>query len=230
MNRLTVLSVSIILLGALAATGCNDQCQQELTALKHQYNDLQLEKGDLQKSLTSSRNKNDELMTLLAGKGSELDAAKAELATAKTELVDLKDKKSVPHTPVPAGWQETATGAKVTLASDILFAAGRATLSKQGTARLKQIAATIKATYPGSVVRVYGFTDSDPIKKTRKLWADNLDLSSNRAMAVVRQLQKLGIQAGELEAIGMGATHPVTSNKTREGKAGNRRVEIVVVK
>ncbi|MCD4699960.1 MAG: OmpA family protein [Phycisphaerae bacterium] len=224
MNRTTILLVFVIVAGGVAVTGCNDNCQQELTALKHQYNDLQLEKGDLQKSLTASQNKNDELLTLLASKDSELDTAKAEIAGLKSVP------KPAPKSPVPAGWQETATGAKVTLASDILFAAGRARLSKQGTARLGQIVVTIKATYPDSIVRVYGFTDTDPIKKTKKLWADNLDLSSNRAMAVVRLLQKSGIQAGKLEAIGMGETHPVASNKTREDKARNRRVEIVVVK
>ncbi|MCK4623972.1 MAG: OmpA family protein, partial [Phycisphaerae bacterium] len=180
MNRLTVLSVSVILLGALAATGCNDQCKKELTTLKHQYNDLQMDKGDLQKSLKTSQAKNSNLMDLLAKKGDELDAAKAEIARLQSAP------KPPEKAPVPAGWQETATGAKVTLASDILFSAGRATLSKQGAARLREIAATIKATYPDTIVRVYGFTDSDPIKKTKKLWADNLDLSSNRAMAVVR--------------------------------------------
>ena len=224
MNRLTALSVSVILFGVLAAAGCNDQCKKELTALKHQYNDLQLEKGDLQKSLKARQDKNDELMTLLASRDSQLDAANAEIAKLKSVP------KPIEKAPVPAGWQETATGAKVTLASDILFASGRARLSKRGAAKLRQIAAVIKTTYPGSVVRVYGFTDSDPIKKTKKLWTDNLDLSSNRAMAVVRQLRKLGISDGKLEAVGMGATHPVTSNKTREGKARNRRVEIVVVK
>ncbi|MDY7011102.1 MAG: OmpA family protein [Planctomycetota bacterium] len=224
MNRMSILLAFVIVAGGAAITGCNDKCQQELTALKHQYNDLQLEKGDLQKSLMTSRNKNDELMTLLASKDSELDAVNTEIARLKSQP------KPVPKPAVPAGWQETATGAKVTLASDILFAAGRARLSKQGIARLGQIVATIKTSYPDSIVRVYGFTDSDPIKKTKKLWTDNLDLSSNRAMAVVRLLQKSGIQAENLEAIGMGATHPVASNETREGKAKNRRVEIVVVK
>ncbi len=226
MNRATILSI-IVLVGVVpVVTGCNDKCKEELTTLKHQYNDLQLEKGDLQNSFKTSQAKNNNLMDLLAKKGDDLDAANAKIAKLESAPKLIPTAK----TTVPAGWQETATGAKVTLASDILFSAGRATLSKQGAARLRQIVATIKATYPDSVVRVYGFTDSDPIKKTKKLWADNLDLSSNRAMAVVRQLRTLGVSAGKLEAIGMGATHPVASNKTKVEKARNRRVEIIVVK
>ncbi len=223
MNRLTVLSVLAVLAGGLAATGCNDRTQKELTALKYQYNDLQLEKSDLQKSLKVSQDKNDELMTLLATRESELDAANAEIG-------ELKKQPKVDDKTAPTGWTAIPGGAKIALASDILFAPGKATLSKQGTARLKQIAATIKTTYPDSVIRVCGFTDSDPIQKTKKLWMDNLDLSSNRAMAVVRLLKKSGIQAGKLEAVGMGETHPVAPNTTKEGKTRNRRVEIVAVK
>lgn len=225
MKRLTVLSIVILLAAGTAVTGCNDKkCQKELASLMHQYNDLQLEKGDLQKSMKQCQGKNDELMTLLASRGDELDKTKAELEKLKSAP------KPPPKPDVPPDWTAIPGGAKRTLESDILFSAGRATLSKQGAAKLRQVAATIKAAYPDSIVRVYGFTDSDPIKKTKKLWADNLDLSSNRAMAVVRQLRSLGIPAGKLEAIGMGATHPVASNATATGKTRNRRVEIVVVK
>lgn len=223
MSRLTAFTIAAILVAGLAVTGCNDQTKKELTALKHQYNDLQLDKAEVQKALEKSRKENNDLMNLLDSKDNELNTARAEIA-------ELKNVKPEKRPPVPPGWQETATGAKVTLASDILFSAGRASLSKQGKTRLRQIAATIKVTYPDSIVRVYGFTDSDPIKKSKKLWADNLDLSSNRAMAVVRLLRSLGIESGKLEAIGMGATHFVAPNTTTAGKTRNRRVEIVVVK
>lgn len=224
MNRATILSI-IVLVGIVpVVTGCNDQCKEELNTIKQQYNDLQMEKGDLQNSLKICQTKNGDLMNLLAKKSDELEAANTKIAKLESAP------KATPKKDVPVGWQETATGAKRTLESDILFSSGRARLSKQGAARLRQVATTIKATYPNSIVRVYGFTDSDPIKKTKNRWADNLDLSSNRAMAVVRQLQKLGISAGNLEAIGMGATHPVASNKTKAGKTRNRRVEIVVAK
>lgn len=225
MNRATILSI-IVLVGIVpVVTGCNDQCKEELTTLKVQYNNLQIKHGELQNSLETYKTENSSLMNLLATRSDELEAANTKIAKLESAPKPTRTTKNI-----PAGWQETATGAKVTLAGDILFASGRARLSKPGIAKLRQVAATIKATYPDTIVRVYGFTDSDPIRKTKNLWADNLDLSSNRAMAVVRQLQKLGISADKLEAIGMGKTHPVASNKTNEGKTRNRRVEIVVVK
>jgi flagellar motor protein MotB len=80
------------------------------------------------------------------------------------------------------------------------------------------------------MVQVYGFTDNDPIVKTKKLWEDNLDLSANRAMMVTRELIRHGIAANRVETIAMGSTHPVASNSDKAGKAKNRRVEIVAIK
>ena len=225
MGRLKALSVLVIMTGVAVLAGCNDK-GKELAALTEQYNALQAERGDLKSSLDASRDKNDELMTLLASKDAELDAARIEIANLKAQPKPVPEEK---RSDVPTGWTQIPGGAKIALASDILFASGRASLSKQGTARLRQVASTIRATYPNSTIRVYGFTDGDPIKKTKKLWTDNLDLSSNRAMAVVRELKSIGIKAEKLEAIGMGETHPVASNSTTAGKARNRRVEIVAV-
>jgi len=226
MKHLKTLSIFAILTSGLIITGCDKQCKKDLAGLKHLYNELQIKNQDLQKRLEDCREKNSHLVAQLADKTTQLEEAQAELSALKARKV----KKVVSEAPLPKGWQRTSTGAKITLASDILFAPGRATLSRQGKARLRQIADTIKRTYPNSTVRVYGFTDSDPIKKSKKLWMDNLDLSANRAMAVVRLLRKLGIPAENLEAIGMGATHFVASNATPAGKARNRRVEIIVVK
>lgn len=117
---------------------------------------------------------------------------------------------------------------RVTLAADVLFNAGRATLSKPGVTRLRGIVAQIKSQHPNATVHVYGYTDSDPIKRSAKLWKDNLDLSANRAMAVSRQLWQLGIAPEKIETIAMGATNFVASNKTAADKAKNRRVEIAV--
>ena len=89
---------------------------------------------------------------------------------------------------------------------------------------------TLRSRYPGMTVRVYGYTDSDPVRKTRHLWKDNLDLSANRAMAVTRYLWSRGVTAARVETIGMGVTHFVSSNATTSGKSKNRRVVIKVVK
>ena len=83
MNRATILSIVVLLSVVPVVTGCNDQCKEELNTLKVQYNDLQMEKGDLQKSIETSQAKNSDLMNLLAKKGDELDAANTEITRLK---------------------------------------------------------------------------------------------------------------------------------------------------
>jgi outer membrane protein OmpA-like peptidoglycan-associated protein len=178
----------------------------------------------------------------------ELDVARAAQMQAERELLD-KDAQLVEAEellqvaedrlaeadrgatgPTAGGdWVRTAIGDRITVGSDILFSAGRASLTKSGSAALSAIARDLTTTYAGKQVRVYGFTDSDPIKKTKNLWKDNLDLSANRAMAVARYLISRGVDAANIESVAMGASRPVASNSSSSGKAKNRRVEIYAV-
>ena len=127
-------------------------------------------------------------------------------------------------------WDVGKFADKVSVGSDILFASGKATLTSKGKAALANIVADLKGSYAGLPVRVYGYTDSDPIKRTKNLWQDNLDLSANRAMAITRHIVSKGIKAESVETVAMGATRFVAKNDTSASKAENRRVEIVVIK
>ena len=114
----------------------------------------------------------------------------------------------------------------VTLQNAILFAPGKATLKKTTSVELDHIRSVLQSQYPGKQIDVVGHTDSDPIKKSK--WKDNWELSSQRALSVVRYLIKRGIQEDRIRAVGCGESRPITSNATASGKARNRRVEIVV--
>lgn len=114
----------------------------------------------------------------------------------------------------------------VTLPDAILFDAGKASLRNATSKELDHIYSVLKAKYPGRHIEVAGHTDSDPIKKSK--WTDNLSLSSERAMAVVRYLTRKGIADNKISASGYGAGKPIASNSTASGKQKNRRVEIVV--
>ena len=103
-------------------------------------------------------------------------------------------------------------------------------MTRTGKNALSRIVRDIKNSYPNLPVRVYGYTDSDPIKKSKRRWKDNLDLSANRAMAVTRYLIDNGVPKANIETIAMGDSNFVASNKTRAGKAKNRRVDIMVVR
>ena len=226
MMRYTILSAMLAVLG-LATVGCQDH-QKELAALQQQYNDLQAKNKDLERGLNQSQ--------------AQLEGKDLELGAARKQITDLQSRKpagatSGGKTVIVAGggelgpeWEKTATGATATVASDILFPPGKADLHKTGEAKLKEIVATIRKNYPSGVVKVYGYTDSDPVVKTAKLWQDNLDLSANRAMAVTRELTKLGLKADMIETVAMGTNRPLAPNTSAAGKAKNRRVEIVVLK
>ena len=124
----------------------------------------------------------------------------------------------------PVEFDAAAGTVTVTLPDAILFDSGKADLKK--SSGLDHVLSVIKEKYSGKMVDVIGNTDADPIKKSK--WADNWQLSTERALSVTRYFAGHGIADNELRAIGRGASNPIASNTTTAGKAKNRRVEIVV--
>ena len=114
----------------------------------------------------------------------------------------------------------------VTLPNAILFSPGEAALKKKTIAELDHIRSVLQSQYQGKQTDVVGHTDSDPIKKSK--WKDNWELSTERALSVVRYLVERGMPKDRVRAIGRGDSQPIASNATVSGKARNRRVEIVV--
>lgn len=116
----------------------------------------------------------------------------------------------------------------ITLENEILFRPGSASLRKTYSGELDRILKVLHNKYNGNDIDVVGHTDSDPIKKSKKLWKDNWALSAERALAVLRYLSDRGIRPERIRAVAAGQGRPVESNSTASGKARNRRVEIVV--
>jgi chemotaxis protein MotB len=114
----------------------------------------------------------------------------------------------------------------VTLPNAILFDSGQASLKKATSTELNHIRSVLQQKYSNRPIDVVGHTDSDPIKKSK--WKDNLELSSQRALTVVRYLIDRGVDRKRIRAVGCGAARPIASNASASGKARNRRVEIVV--
>jgi len=103
----------------------------------------------------------------------------------------------------------------------ILFDVNAATIKPESSGVLKEVAEAIKS-HPGMRIRIVGHTDSDGTD------AANLELSKKRAEAVKAALVKdWEIDPSALETDGKGESQPVADNKTREGKAQNRRVEFI---
>jgi chemotaxis protein MotB len=124
----------------------------------------------------------------------------------------------------PVDFDAAAGTITVTLPDAILFDSGKADLKK--SRGLDHVLAVIKDKYPGKMIDVIGHTDSDPIKKSK--WADNWELSTQRALSVTRYFVSHGIADDDIRAIGRGSSDAIASNSNAAGKAKNRRVEIVV--
>ena len=108
-------------------------------------------------------------------------------------------------------------------AKTILFNSGKATFQQQTFPVLQSIVAILKE-YPSSKFSIEGHTDSDGKD------AMNQKLSEDRAAAVKNYLQENGIASDRLSSVGYGESKPIDSNKTKKGKANNRRVEVKLVK
>lgn len=116
----------------------------------------------------------------------------------------------------------------VTLPNAILFDSGKATLKTATSRELDYIRSVLREKYNGKQIDVVGHTDTDPIRKTKDKWKDNWELSSERALTVMRYLIGRGIAEKNIRAVACGESRPIESNSTASGKAKNRRVEIVV--
>ena len=114
----------------------------------------------------------------------------------------------------------------VTLSDAILFDSGKASLKNVSNKELDHIYAVLKDKYPGREIEVAGHTDTDPITKSK--WADNWELSSERALSVTRYLIQKGVAENRIKAAGFGSARPIAPNSSASGKQKNRRVEIVV--
>lgn len=116
--------------------------------------------------------------------------------------------------------QQTERGLLVTL-GDVLFAFNKAELSAQAGPRLDKLANFLKQ-FPDRKLLIEGYTDS--------VGSDsyNQDLSDRRAQAVRDALVQRGVDTSRITARGYGKAHPVADNASPEGRAMNRRVEIVI--
>jgi outer membrane protein OmpA-like peptidoglycan-associated protein len=112
---------------------------------------------------------------------------------------------------------------QATIAGDVLFASGSATLKADAKKTLDRVASEIKRDFGGASIRVEGYTDSDPLIKAKKQWGTNERLSEARAESVKKYLTTKGIKSGRIETMGFGSAKPKAT------KAQSRRVEIIVV-
>jgi outer membrane protein OmpA-like peptidoglycan-associated protein len=171
----------------------------------------------------------------LAATWDNLSTARKELAAQKTqskaELDAEKEARAKAEASAAAALaslskiamvKEEQRGTVITLDGQVLFVTGKAELLPIARDRLSQVAKSLKELDDDKLVSVDGFTDS------RGADDMNQKLSQDRANAVKDFLVSQGVKPEKLRAVGRGEASPVASNDTPEGRANNRRVEIVI--
>lgn len=186
----------------------------ELVKQGKNVDELLSSKGALASSLAQAKARLEELRKAQA-------AAEARAALFKSLALKLRHM-------VDSGELEIAlrSGRMVlVLPTDVLFDSGKAKVGARGKEALTQVAAAL-ASLSDRHFQVSGHTDDDPIRFSG--FESNWELSTARALQVVKVLTESGMTPASLSAAGYGEFDPVVQNDTPEHKAKNRRIEIAL--
>lgn len=132
------------------------------------------------------------------------------------EVEDFK--KQLPGTQV----DRTADGVRVTFDSEILFSTNSSVITENAKQSIRELVKTINK-YGQPNVQIQGHTDATGTAEYNK-W-----LSDKRASSVKTFAIGLGVAAERIQTMGYGVTKPIAPNNTPEGRAKNRRVEVIVI-
>ena len=170
----------------------------------------------LQKDLAARSNRIIELEGLIAAKDAKMNALKTAVSNALTNFegkgltVEQRDGKVY-----------------VSMENKLLFNSGSWAVNTEGKKAVQQLGQVL-AQNPDIAVLIEGHTDNVPYGGSGQL-TDNWDLSTKRATSIVQILREnKGIDAQNLTAAGRGEYAPIASNQTAEGKAKNRRIEVIL--
>ncbi|MGB7786759.1 MAG: OmpA family protein [Salinimicrobium sp.] len=193
--------------------------RQLLAQLEDKEKALAQEKARLEKleqDLAARSKRVNELESVIAAKDAKMNALKNAISKA---LVNFEGK----------GLTVEQRNGKVyvSMENKLLFNSGSWAVNAEGKQAVQQLGSVL-AQNPDIAVLIEGHTDDVPYNGSGQL-TDNWDLSTKRATAIVHLLQdNKGIDPQNLTAAGRGEYAPVASNETAEGKAKNRRIEVIL--
>lgn len=171
--------------------------------------------------------------TLIFQKGRRVDVEK--ISKLKSELTDLERAKAELEDRMSGEIDDNEVkvemlerGLVITFVAEVLFDSGKAELKGGSAVKLQKVSRVLQTTVKDLNVGIEGHSDSDPIKHSS--WKSNWELSSARALSVLHFLtEEQDVDPSRFAATGYGEYRPVASNASKEGKAKNRRVEIVIL-
>ena len=162
-----------------------------------------------------ARQEAEQARRVVEAQSSEMELARREAALASQQAQSLQRRLEYME------YRQTDRGVVVTL-GDVLFEVGESELLPSAEQNLNDVIKLLESE-PDKAIRIEGHTDSTGRAEL------NLRLSEARAKAVRDALIELGIDSSRLNAVGMGEDFPIATNQTGEGRARNRRVDVIVL-
>jgi outer membrane protein OmpA-like peptidoglycan-associated protein len=213
--------------------------QQRIESADQRYIAVQQElrreaRDDLSATQEQLRNVRERLANLkdtASERGQQLRATAAELEARERQLQDAREKRLEAERRLAdakarleevASFKQEPERMVITLDGAVLFRTGQSQLIPTARVKLDRVADMLKAQEHDGPVIIEGHTDSVGSDES------NLQLSQARANSVREYLLTRGVDPARLQAIGRGEEHPIASNDDPDGRANNRRVQIII--
>lgn len=250
--RIDILS-ALVLTTALIACGPSqedlDAANARIAELEGELDESRSSGDDLARTLAEVRSQNEQMADRLRALGQELETTASEsqelqssLEETRRALDELRERERQAQARLEtfrdllSRFQELIDSGQlrvriannqmlVELPEGVLFDSGRAELKEDGQTTLQAVVEVLRSIEDRNF-QVAGHTDNIPIRTRR--FRSNWELSTQRAVNVARYMIEQGLGANRISAAGYADTVPVSSNETAEGRAQNRRIDIVL--
>ena len=242
------MSVRMLLLSLLVLSGCVGKQKYDAVVAENQelykrIDGINNAMGALDSDLRSTKNQLASTSASLESTRQQLGSASAENAQLMQAVAELEARKArtdamlSSYQDLVSKFQAMIDAGTLTvkvvdgrmvveLATDILFPPGGASLSREGKAAVADVA-KILASIQDREYQIAGHTDDKPIATQQ--FPSNWHLGSARAIAVSRLLVAEGLPPERVSAASYAEFRPADTNKTKEGRANNRRIDIIIV-
>jgi chemotaxis protein MotB len=242
------LAVALVCVGSMLGQGCGYGEEEyrakvrEIDRLRQELAGANRDRNTLNDRVTALGSQNEALTARLRALGEDVSSLSSNLEAAQRREAELRRQQQAAEERLATfrnmlqRFQSMIASGQlrvrivrgrmvVELSENILFDSGRAELKPEGQTALTSVAEVLKQ-IQNRDFQVAGHTDNVPV---RGRFASNWELSTARAVTVARFLQANGVLPEHLSAAGYAESQPAADNSTAEGRAQNRRIEIVLM-
>jgi chemotaxis protein MotB len=214
-TRLTIL---VAIPALLTVVGCSSVPQDEYDQALTENAELRDRLAETQSMLQQSEDDKSDLVRRTQDLSAELQRAESQTIQ---QPIGGGNQANLGNGGIQGAVMRPTGDVVLSVAGNVLFESGKVTLKASGRRELDRIARAIMTQYSNNTIRVEGYTDTDPIRKST--WKSNERLSSERALSVEAYLVARGLNPDRVYSAAMGSASP------KSNKQASRRVEIVIL-